>query len=219
MTRKASFPRTDNPTPPRCGLLPSLAAFAGCLRLLPLPAPLPSPTALSLATLRPSPHSTPATFSALHRAPPPLPLTPAQAAALRNLPLCSIPSLVPAFIPGLSDILSLAPALHAVPSRHPFTWPWAAMGFARAQPAPASLPPAPRAAPGRSSPTPCRPPCPWPLWGKLFKIVLGLMCPGGLSGGGESQNEAKSRRFGMDLPSRAFYEGVNPKTIWNNCHR
>ena len=22
----------------------------------------------------------------------------------------------------------------------------------------------------------------------------------------------------MDLPSRAFYEGVNPKTIWNNCH-
>ena len=30
--------------------------------------------------------------------------------------------------------LSLAPALHAVPSRHPFTWPWAAMGFARAQP-------------------------------------------------------------------------------------
>ena len=34
--------------------------------------------------------------------------------------------------------LSLAPALHAVPSRHPFTWPWAAMGFARAQPAPAS---------------------------------------------------------------------------------
>ena len=31
--------------------------------------------------------------------------------------------------------LSLAPALHAVPSRHPFTWPWAAMGFARAQPA------------------------------------------------------------------------------------
>ena len=31
--------------------------------------------------------------------------------------------------------LSLAPVLHAVPSRHPFTWPWAAMGFARAQPA------------------------------------------------------------------------------------
>ena len=23
----------------------------------------------------------------------------------------------------------------------------------------------------------------------------------------------------MDRPSRAFYEGVNPKTIWNNCHR
>ena len=44
------------------------------------------------------------------------------------------------------------------------------------------------------------------------------MCPGGMSGGGKSQNEAKSRRFGMDLPSRAFYEGVNPKTIWNNCH-
>ena len=41
----------------------------------------------------------------------------------------------------------------------------------------------------------------------LFQIVLGLMCSGGLSGGGESQNEAKSRRFGMDLPSRAFYEG------------
>ena len=41
----------------------------------------------------------------------------------------------------------------------------------------------------------------------LFKIVLGLMCPGGLCGGGESQNEAKSRRFGMDLPPRAFYEG------------
>ena len=51
----------------------------------------------------------------------------------------------------------------------------------------------------------------------LFQIVLGLMCPGGLSGGGESQNEAKSRRFGMDMPSRAFYEGVNPKTILNNC--
>ena len=183
MTRKASFPRTDNPTPPRCGLLPSLAAFACCLRLLPSPALLPSLTALSLATPRASPHAppptptprrpttfsvlhpgpraaTPATFSALHRAPPPLPPTPAQDAALRNLPLCSIPSLVPAFMPGLSDILSLAPALHAVPSRHPFTWPWAAMGFARAQPAPASLPPAPRAAPGRSSPTPCRPPCP-----------------------------------------------------------
>ena len=42
------------------------------------------------------------------------------------------------------------------------------------------------------------------------------MCPRGLSGGGESQNEAKSRRFGMDMPSRAFYEGVNPKTILNN---
>ena len=52
----------------------------------------------------------------------------------------------------------------------------------------------------------------------LFQIVLGLMCPGGLCGGGKSQNEAKSRRFGMDLPSRAFYEGVNPKTILNNCH-
>ena len=59
----------------------------------------------------------------------------AQAAALRNLPLRSIPSLATAFTLGLSDILSLAPALHAVPSRHPFTWPWAAMGFARAQPA------------------------------------------------------------------------------------
>ena len=41
----------------------------------------------------------------------------------------------------------------------------------------------------------------------LFQIVLGLMCPGGLSVGGESQNGAKSRRFGMDLPCRAFYEG------------
>ena len=54
------------------------------------------------------------------------------------------------------------------------------------------------------------------LSGPLFKIVLGLMCLGRLSGWGESQNEAKSRRFGMDRPSRAFYEGVNPKTIWNN---
>ena len=43
------------------------------------------------------------------------------------------------------------------------------------------------------------------------------MCLGGLCGGGKSQNEAKSRRFGIDLPSRAFYEGVNPKTIWNNA--
>ena len=34
-----------------------------------------------------------------------------------------------------------------------------------------------------------------------------------------SQNEAKSRRFGMNLPSRAFYEGVNPKTILNKCKR
>ena len=41
----------------------------------------------------------------------------------------------------------------------------------------------------------------------LFKIVLGLMCPRRLCRGGESQNEAKSRRFGMDLPPRAFYEG------------
>ena len=41
----------------------------------------------------------------------------------------------------------------------------------------------------------------------LFQIVLGLMCSGGMSGGGKSQNEARSRRFGMDLPSRAFYEG------------
>ena len=46
---------------------------------------------------------------------------------------------------------------------------------------------------------------------ELFQIVLGLMCPGRLSGGGESQNEAKSRRFGMDMPSRAFYEGLIPK--------
>ena len=59
----------------------------------------------------------------------------AQAAALRNLPLRSIPSLATAFTPGLRSIPSLAPALHAVSSRHPFTWPWAAMGFARAQPA------------------------------------------------------------------------------------
>ena len=45
----------------------------------------------------------------------------------------------------------------------------------------------------------------------LFKIVLGLMCPGGLCRGGKSQNEAKSRRFGMDMPCRAFYEGLIPK--------
>ena len=51
---------------------------------------------------------------------------------------------------------------------------------------------------------------------ELSKIVLGLMYPGRLSRGGKSQNEAKSRRFGMNLPSRAFYEGVNPKTILNN---
>ena len=44
-------------------------------------------------------------------------------------------------------------------------------------------------------------------WRALFKIVLGLMCPGRPSRGGESQNEAKSRRFGMDMPCRAFYEG------------
>ena len=54
---------------------------------------------------------------------------------------------------------------------------------------------------------------------ELSQIVLGLMCPGRLSGGGESQNEAKSRRFGIDRPSRAFYEGVNPKTILNNCYK
>ena len=41
----------------------------------------------------------------------------------------------------------------------------------------------------------------------LFQIVLGLMCPGGPFRRGESQNGAKSRRFGMDMPSRAFYEG------------
>ena len=127
----------------------------------------------------------------------------AQAAALRNLPLRSIPS--------------LAPALHAVSSRHPFTWPWAAMGFARAQPAPASPTTAPALCPPLCSPR--RPSCPLPLRGKLFQIVLGLMCPAGLSGGGESQNEAKSRRFGMDMPFRAFYEGVNPKMILNNCHQ
>ena len=45
----------------------------------------------------------------------------------------------------------------------------------------------------------------------LFQIVLGLICPVRLSGGGKSQNEAKSRRFGMDLPSRAFYEGWIPE--------
>ena len=64
----------------------------------------------------------------------------------------------------------------------------------RARPLPASL---------LASP----PELPLPLRGKLFQIVLGLMCPAGLSGGGESQNEAKSRRFGMDMPFRAFYEG------------
>ena len=54
---------------------------------------------------------------------------------------------------------------------------------------------------------------------ELFQIVLGLMCPRGLCRGGKSQNEAKSRRFGVDLPCRAFYEGVNPKTILNNCQQ
>ena len=54
---------------------------------------------------------------------------------------------------------------------------------------------------------------------ELSQIVLGLMCPVGPSRGGKSQNEAKSRRFGIDRPSRAFYEGVNPKTILNNCHQ
>ena len=53
----------------------------------------------------------------------------------------------------------------------------------------------------------------------LSQIVLGLMCPGRPSRGGESQNGAKSRRFGMDMTCRAFYEGVNPKTILNNCHQ
>ena len=114
------------------------------------------------------------------------------------------------------------------------------MGFARAQPAAclannrlannrlahahAHVRPAARpgpllayALPPTLLPTPLPPtPCPGPLRGKLFQIVLGLMCPAGLSGGGESQNGAKSRRFGMDMPSRAFYEGVNPKTILNN---
>ena len=51
---------------------------------------------------------------------------------------------------------------------------------------------------------------------ELSKIVLGLMYPGGLSGGGKSQNDDFLPRFGMNLPSRAFYEGVNPKTILNN---
>ena len=54
---------------------------------------------------------------------------------------------------------------------------------------------------------------------ELSQIVLGLMCPGRLYRGGKSQNEAKSRRFGIDRPSRAFYEGVNPKTILNNCYK
>ena len=45
------------------------------------------------------------------------------------------------------------------------------------------------------------------------------MCPRGLCRGGKSQNEEKSRRFGVDLPCRAFYEGVNPKTILNNCQQ
>ena len=39
------------------------------------------------------------------------------------------------------------------------------------------------------------------------QIVLGLMCHERPSRGGESQNGAKSRRFGMDMPCRAFYEG------------
>ena len=85
------------------------------------------------------------------------------------------------------------------------------MGFARAQPA-ACLAnnrlANNRLANNRLAHAHVRPAArPGPLWGKLFQIVLGLMCPGGLSGGGKSQNEAKSRRFGMDMPSRVFYEG------------
>ena len=58
----------------------------------------------------------------------PLPPSPAQAAALRNLPLRSIPSLVPAFIPGLSDIVArpgasrsaFAPPIHMAMGGHGF---------------------------------------------------------------------------------------------------
>ena len=55
-------------------------------------------------------------------------------------------------------------------------------------------------------------------WIALFQIVLGLMCPAGPSGRGESLNGEISRVF-RDAP--AFYatlRGVNPKTIWDNGH-
>ena len=42
---------------------------------------------------------------------------------------------------------------------------------------------------------------------ELSKIVLGLMYPGRLSRGGKSQNDDFLLRFGIDMPSRAFYEG------------
>ena len=53
----------------------------------------------------------------------------------------------------------------------------------------------------------------------LSQIVLGLMCPGRPSGGGESQNGAKSRRFWDGHALQGLLRGVNPKTILNNCHQ
>ena len=88
--------------------------------------------------------------------------------------------------------------------------PWVSGGHSLPPVSPTTAPPTPtRRRPSCCPPlcSPRRPRCPLPLWGKLFQIVLGLICPVGLSGGGESQNGAKSRRFGMDMPSRAFYEG------------
>ena len=39
---------------------------------------------------------------------------------------------------------------------------------------------------------------------ELFQIVLGLMCPGVPSGGGESQNDDFLPRFGINRPQSAF---------------
>ena len=88
---------------------------------------------------------------------------PAQAAALRNLPLRSIPSLVPAFIPGLSDICRsprrFTQCLRATHS-HGHGRPWVSRGHSLRLPRccpPHALPraaprlrPAARPAPGRS---------------------------------------------------------------------
>ena len=44
----------------------------------------------------------------------------------------------------------------------------------------------------------------YPLRQLLFQIVLGLMCPGVPSGGGESQNDDFLPRFGINRPRSAF---------------